>query len=220
MGALVIKTGMSVEQQIARKYAAPDVTVLVGLATASTLDQVVPNDCEAIMSLGVCGGLAPQAQIGQTFIYSKVVTPTDKYLCDPVWRKRLFSATHYYECHCYSSGEFNTANDEVQREQLFAQTGCWIIDDESFAVAEFAIKRNIAFIGLRTVSDGAEDNLPPAIINALNPDGTDNLRAVIESVVTDPLQIPTLIKTALEAKKSFDELETACIAVGANFQWV
>ena len=232
MSTLVIKTGMVVEQQIARKYAAPGTLVLTGEYTASALEQAVPLDCRAILSLGVCGGLAPQAQIGQAFIYDRVATPipyvtaavtggpTPIYRsCDVEWRKRLFAATRYYERSCWSSGQFNTANDEPERADLFARTGCWVIDDESYAVAQFASRRNIAFIGLRTVSDGAEDNLPPAVINALNPNGTDNLYQVILSVLEDPAQLPALLQTATEAKRAFDELETACMQVGPNFQW-
>ena len=219
MSKLVIKTGMAVEAAIVKKYVSSSILQLTGEYDVDALDKAVPPDCEAIISVGVCGGLSPQAQIGQAFIYDRVITPDGTYTCDPDWRRRLFTATRYYERGCWSSGQFNTANTEQQRAQLFANSGCWVIDDESFAIAEFAHRRGISFIGLRTVSDGAEDNLPPAVVDALSPDGTDNLRAVIESVVEDPLQILALIKTALEAKRSFDELETACIAVGANFQW-
>jgi len=219
MSKLVIKTGMTVEQSIAQNYAAPGTLVLTGEFTPETLDAALPKDCEAILSVGVCGGLSPEAQIGQAFIYYTVVTPDGNFLCDVSWRKRLFAATKYYERHCYSSGQFNTANTIEERAALFAGTGCWIIDDETYAVAMVAQKRGISFGGLRTVSDGSEDNLPPAVVNALNPDGSDDLEAVIASVVEDPLQIPSLLQTAMEAQKSFNELRTACIAVGPTFQW-
>ncbi|HEX4409648.1 MAG TPA: hypothetical protein VH206_12830 [Xanthobacteraceae bacterium] len=219
MSALVIKTGMTVEQQIARKYAAEGILVLTGAFTPETLDQAVPQDCKAILSLGVCGGLADSALIGQAFICSTLVTPDGEFEADVDWRRRLFGATRYYECHWWSSGNFNTANTVAERAALVKQTGCAVIDDETFAVAAVAKKRGIAFQALRTVSDGAEDNLPPAVVNALNPDGSDNLYSVIASVAQDPTQIPALIQTAIEAKKSFDELETACIQVGPNFQW-
>jgi adenosylhomocysteine nucleosidase len=219
MSALVVKTGMTVEQTIVRKYVAPGTLVLTGEYTANALDEAVPSDCEAIISVGVCGGLAPAARIGQAFIYDSIYTPACIYGCDPAWRQRLFAVTKYYERLCYSSGQFNTANNPVQRAQLYHSTGCWIIDDESYAVAQFASKRKIAFIGLRTVSDGATDTLPPAVVNALNPDGSTNLWNVLASVVAEPSQIPALIQTALNAKRSYDELATACIAVGPNFQW-
>ena len=69
------------------------------------------------------------------------------------------------------------------------------------------------------VSDGAEDNLPPAVINALNPDGTDDLWAVVSSVVSDPAQIPDLVKTAGEYEVSIAELRRAAIDTGPFMQW-
>lgn len=217
--SLVVKTGMVVERSIAIKYAASGTLVLTGEYTPETLDAAVPHDCTGIISIGVCGGLSPKAQIGQAFIYDAVVTPDATFLADVEWRKRLFAATKYYERHCWSSGQFNTANTIAQRADLFAKTNCAIIDDETYAVAMVAQKRGIAWIGLRTVSDGAEDNLPPAIVNALNPDGSDNLWNVIASIAGDPAQVPSLIETAINAKRSFDELETACIQAGPHFCW-
>ena len=215
---IVVKTGMASEYAVAKEYAAPDVLVLTGKQTIANLVVNVPPACTGIISFGLCGGLADIAKIGQAFIYDVVQTPAGNFICDEAWRKRLFAATKYYECHCWSSGSFNTANTVAERAQLYAQTGCEVIDDETFAVAQFAASWNSPFIGLRVVSDGAEDNLPPAVINALNPNGTDDIPAVIASVISDPDQIPALIKTAQEYEKSIAELRTAAIAAGPTFQ--
>jgi nucleoside phosphorylase len=216
---LVIKTGMVTEQSIAQKYAAPGTLVLTGVGTtADELEKMVPEDCTALLSLGVCGGLSPQAQIGQAFIYDAVVFPNGRISADAAWVKRLFDATHYYERRCWSSGLQNTANTESQRAQILAQTGCWIIDDETIAVAEVAMRRGLRWCGLRTVSDGTQNNLPPAVLNALNPDGTDNIWEIVQSVASDPSEIPLLLQTAVNAKRSFDELDTACIQAGPKFQ--
>ncbi len=220
MSALVIKTGMSIEQQIAQTYAAPGTLVLSGEFTIATLDEVVPKDCEALISIGVCGGLSPKAQIGQAFIYRACRSPGNVLFPASVWwRQRLFAATKYVEADVWSSGEFNTANTIAERAALFQQTGCDVIDDETFAVAGLAARRKIAWIGMRTVSDGAEDNLPQAVVDALNPNGTANVWAVAASVVKDPSELPALLNTAAEAKRSFDELDTACIQAGPTFQW-
>jgi adenosylhomocysteine nucleosidase len=219
MPRLVIKTGMAVEDKIVRRFAAPDAMCLTGSISVDDLDKMIGPDCEAIISVGVCGGLSPFVQVGQAVICSTLLTPNGQYVADPAWRERLFAATKYYEVRWWSSGAFNTANTVLERRQLCGQTGCKVIDDETVAVAEFAKRRGIAFQALRTVSDGAEDNLPPAVLNALNADGSDNIWNVVKSVVTDPEQIPALVKTAIEAKKSYDELRTACLAVGSEFQW-
>jgi adenosylhomocysteine nucleosidase len=195
-----------------------DVTVVTGLWPASAMLIAFP-DIEAVISLGLCGGLGP-AQIGQAFIYDAITDGQWTYFCDAPWRKRLFAATKYYETKCYSTGQFNTANTVEQRADLYAKFGCRVIDDESIAVAEFAMHRDkpIPFIGLRVVSDGAEDNLPPAVQNALQPDGGDNILAVIASLIQDPAQIPLLEKTAKEAQFAIDELGTPVKAVGPYFQ--
>lgn len=218
MSKLVIKTGMTVEQAIAQRYAAPGTLVLTGQMDAASIWAALPNDCEAILSFGVCGGLSPDAAVGQTFIYSNIVSADGTRECDLPWRRRMFAATHHFSRHAWSMGE-GGADTADERAALFARTGCWIDDDESSTVAVVAHGRGIAFGGLRAVSDGAEDNLPPAVVDALNPDGSDDLEAVFASLVRDPLQIPALIKTALQAQRALCALKAACIAVGPNFQW-
>ena len=214
---LVIKTGMQSEYSVAKRYADPSVLVLTGEYTATTLETAVPQNCAGIISFGLCGELAGDT-IGQAFIYDTVDTPDGTFVCDVAWRLRLFHVTHYYEAHCWSSGQFNTANTITERAALYAQTGCRLIDDETYAVAQFAKQRSIPFIGLRVVSDGAEDNLPPAVLDALNPNGTDNIAAVLHSLIDDPLQLPALIKTAGEFDFAIRELNRAIIDAGPLLQ--
>jgi adenosylhomocysteine nucleosidase len=216
---LCIKTGMSSEEAIAKIYAPKGALVLSGALDMKALSQAVPPSCTGIISFGLCGGLWTGAQIGQAFVYYAIKIPSiaQPIFCDEGWRQRLFDLTHYYECKCCSSGEFNTANTIEERATLYTQTDCKVIDDETFAVAQVAQARKIPFIGLRVVSDGAEDNLPPAVIDALNSNGSFNLWNVAESVVTDPAQISALIKTAGEYEKSKAELRTAAIQLGPTW---
>ena len=223
---LTIKTGMQAEYDIARQFANPAVQVLTGIQTAADLNTNVPQTCTGIISFGLCGELSGEV-IGQAFIYDLIKTPTGDFTPDPTWRKRLFAATKYYECHCWSSDQFNTANTVVERAQLYAQTGCKVIDDETYAVAQFATMRKIPFIGLRVVSDGAEDNLPPAVINALNPNGTDDVEAVVRSLWDEPIdpltgeaQILEVIKTAQEFQTATAELRRAIMDAGPLLQFV
>jgi nucleoside phosphorylase len=214
-----IKTGMQSEYKIALRYAAPDVQVLSGQWTADKLDGHIGQDCKAILSFGLCGGLIGIADVGRGFVCYTLKTPDGDFIADPDWSIRLQHATGYMPCRWWSSGQFNTANDAEQRYELYQKTGAWVIDDETYAVAQFAKKRGIAFQALRIVSDSINDKLPPAVVDALNNDGTDNIMAVIESVEHNPFQIPALIKTALEYGKSLAELRGAAIHVGSTFCW-
>lgn len=222
---LVVKVGMSSEYNLVKKYIGQGVLLLSGQFTADQLDKAVPSTCTGIISTGLCGGLAKDVVVGQVIICDTLVTPGTggakykPYTADVTWRKNLFAATRYWERHWWSSGAFNTANTIAQRDALCQATGCAVIDDETFAVAEFASRRGIAFQALRSISDGEADNLPDAVTDALNADGTTDIWAVIASVVKDPAEIPPLFHTAMEFKKSMDTLETALKQVGPYFRW-
>lgn len=216
---LVVKTGMSSETCIARKYASPDVAVLTGSWTVEQLEVNIGPKFNAILSFGLCGGLVGIAAVGQGYLCHTLKTPDGDFIGDPEWRRRLTQATGYMACDWWSSGQFNTANDAEQRDALFRKTGAWVIDDETYAIAQFAKRRGIPFQALRVVSDSINDDLPPAVVNALNANGTDNIVEIIESVCHDPFQIPSLIKTAMEYGKSLAELRAAAVHVGSTFQW-
>jgi adenosylhomocysteine nucleosidase len=216
---LCVKTGMASEYKVAKQFAAPDVTVLTGMWTADQLGVKLGKDCSAIISFGLCGGLSPLAMVGDGFICKDLITPNGKMRADDAWAERLIGTTRYRVKDWWSSGQFNTANNYQERTQLYTKTQAWVIDDETYAVAEFAHRRGIPFQALRVVSDATTDNLPPAVVDALNADGTDNIEAVIESVEHNPFQIPALIKTAMEFGKSMAELRLAITHAGAMFGW-
>lgn len=217
---LVAKVGMDLERDTVLRYIAPGTLVLPGVAMdAKMLNALVPRTCTALIRLGLCGGLSAAPLVGQAFVYRSVRSPSEVYLCDTAWRRRLFAATHYVEADCWSSGEQNTANTPAQRLALYQETRCAIIDDESLGMAQLASERGIPFAGVGVISDAEANLLPPAVLNALNPNGSTNYLEVLESVWEDPDQVPSLVQTALNAKRSYDELDTACIAIGRNCQW-
>lgn len=227
---LCIRCGMSSEFQRANFYANPGTVILDGVMTPDQLDAKVPPEVTAILSFGLCGGLAPSVKVGDGFIYEAVITPAPTnlatYRANLSWMNALAKATGFPVAQCWSSGEFNTANSITQRDLLYARSRCPVVDDESFSVAVFAKKRGIPFCGLRVASDGTANKLPPAIRDALRPDGRDNLWAVVKSVIEEPKdpatggwQFDELLKTAADSKMAFDALDTACVRVGPTFAW-
>lgn len=215
---LAIKTGMQTEYSIAIKIASPSATVLTGVMTVADLDIHVPRACTGIISYGLCGGLAPGLSIGQNIIGDLLKTPDGDYVPDPAWRKRLFARTKAYEHVWWSSDTFNTADDPASRAALYAQTGAWVIDDESMAVAQFAALRKIPFALMRTVSDGANDTIPAAARVALQADGSTDIWPVLESVLGNLGQLPDLEKMADYLSISLGTLYTAGLQVGPTFQ--
>ena len=215
---LTIKTGMSREAKIAEACAAPGTLVLSGMQLAADLHRLVPSTCTAIISFGLCGGLAPEVQIGQIFVAKVLVSPEGEYAADAKWGARLLAKANAYQCNWWSSGVFNTANDLVERAALFSSTGCAVIDDETFVVAQFAQERGIPWQALRVVSDCVACFIPPAARHALGTDGRWKIGEVLKSVVLHPGQIPYLITLGRNFYKSIGILRRTAIQVGPFLQ--
>lgn len=216
---LVVKTGMQSEADVASSVVAPGTFVLAGQHTPEQLQALIPTNCDAIMSFGLCGGLAPQAEIAQVFLCTTLVTPDGSFEADKDWIVRLFARTKLYAQHWYSTGVYNEANTPEQRAAIFNQTGAWVIDDESYSVAIFAKQRGIPFTIMRSVSDGYADTVPPAADNAINPDGSFNLWSLLTSLASDPGQIAGLIKMASQYNQSLGTLKQAALELGPTFLW-
>jgi nucleoside phosphorylase len=208
---------MSNEYDLARKYAAPGTLVLKGVMTVDDLQKQVPQDCKAIMSFGMAGGLRPGLPVvGQTVIASRIIGPNKEvYHCDHEWHTRLFLKTSYYVQSYLSTGQFNQSNTPEQRAALYAEYGAWCMEDEGLAVAQFAQARGIALADYRNISDAWNDNVS-ITSNILNAGGGADFMAVLKDVVTDP---EDMVKIGIHYATSEHWLEVAAQKVAPNFGW-
>lgn len=218
MTKLVVKTGMKNEYDIVKAHAGSDVTILTGVQTVSDLEAHVPSQCQAILSFGMSGGLRTHLPVvGQTVIASHLVDPEGHvYQPTQTWRKRLFQATHAYVQPYYSSGLYNTANTPKERLALYDKYQAWCIDDESLAVAQFALKHKLAWNIVRNVSDAWNDNVN-ITAGLLNSTGNVDIWNVIKAFATDP---EDMIKIWRNYNLSNAELGVAAVQLGPTFQWV
>jgi hypothetical protein len=63
------------------------------------------------------------------------------------------------------------------------------------------------------ISDRAEDDLPPAALVGMRPDGGMALGAVLASLARAPRQLPALIRTGRQADQAFRGLKSAFEAI-------
>jgi hypothetical protein len=86
-----------------------------------------------------------------------------------------------------------------QKSELYDITGGVAVDMESHIAAQVAAEHHIPFAACRVIIDAANRTLPPAATLGLRLDGTPDVPAVFRSVWQNPGQIPSLIRTALDA---------------------
>ena len=212
----------------------PNNLILTGTAK-SNLSTLVPPFCERIVSMGLAGGLYFPIKIADVVLASSVTNGKgNTWFCDPKWNDQVIriGQTTFPESPgpqdpnptmwnsglrsvvWYSSG-IGEADTAAQRSTIYAATGAWMIDDETYFAAEFAKANDIAFNVIRSCSDDASETLPLAARGTvMNADGSINAAALINQLETEPL-LQTLDLPAIAADyfSSLDTLQAAAQAL-------
>lgn len=214
---------MPQEYDIAIKYFPTSTVIKIEHSPTYNFDSQVPSDCRRIVSFGLAGGLASGFEVGDIAIATKLHAPDFDYNLSGDWYQnieRILDGTNlkFDIAWWYSSGGTGEANSVEQRAALAEKYKTSVIDDESYFVAKFAKEHNLEAAIVRSISDDWQMDLPPAATgNALNADGSPNLGHVMNSIFTNPLQIPALIGVALDFSYSLGTLKQTAIALGENF---
>jgi hypothetical protein len=197
---LIIACGLKRE---ARIFGRPgrDVFLVIGGGNAATLDRSLNDQAELfpgiILSCGIAGALGPTLRPGDVVIDG-----------DAAVVERLGQALP----HAYRGGI--VGNDAIvataiEKRLLSERTGALAVDMESHVAARVALRKGLPFAALRVISDRAEDDLPPAALVGMRPDGGMALGAVLASLVRSPRQLPALIRTGRQADQAFRSLAQA-----------
>ena len=159
-------------------------------AVAGLLDQGV----EALVSLGLAGGLAPGLRPGALIVPSEVIVGSERCATDPALSRLLGTTT----AHALFGGDTVVATT-ADKQRLFEATGAVAVDLETGVVARAAAGRGIPFAVLRAICDPAERALPPAALTALDARGVIGTWRVLASVAAHPGQLTALLALAADA---------------------
>jgi len=201
---LIIACGLKREARIFDR-SGRDVFVVIGGGVAASLDRDLDDKAELfpgiILSCGIAGALAPSLRPGD------VVIDGDAMVAD-----RLGQVLP----HAQRGGIVGSdaiAATAAEKRLLHERTGALAVDMESHVAARVAVRKGLSFASLRVISDRAEDDLPPAALVGMRPDGGMALGAVLASLARAPRQLPALIRTGRQADQAFRSLETAFEAI-------
>lgn len=228
--ALVV-VGMEDERAAAE---GDDAIIVVGTANASRLRErlakVDTSHIKAVFSFGVAGGLDPTLQPGDLLLSTQVMSQslgTSGKMVEQSWMGNstmLLTATlkmqkdhHITFRRGVFLGTDLEARDNEKAEQVDFRklTGADIIDNESHIAAQFASEHNLPFIAVRAVSDSVNHPLPPAALLPLDAEtGAPDGKAIAQSLLQHPLQIPALIRTAWEYHKAIRALKNFRTHIG------
>lgn len=201
---LIVACGLKREARIYVR-SGRDVLAVIGGGDAARLDRELDDTAGSrpaiILSCGIAGALASSLRPGD------VVIDGDAPVAD--WLQRALPQAHRGGI-IGSDAIVATASE---KRLLSERTGALAVDMESHVAARVALRKGLPFAALRVISDRAEDDLPPAALVGMRPDGGMALGAVLASLARDPRQLSALIRTGRQAGSAFRGLAQAFDAI-------
>ena len=204
--SIVAVTGLVKEARIA---AGPGVRAIAGggrvPALVAALERELALGACAVISFGIAGGLAEKLTCGTWLVARVIVTPAQRWQCDAAWSRILAERLPGART-ADLAGADAPVTDPAAKRALHGATGAAAVDTESHIAAAIAAAHGLPFAAFRVVADSARRSLPPAASVALAPDGSISGAAVLGSLARSPAQLPSLLRTAIDARTAFRAL--------------
>jgi len=207
-GIVIAATGLKSEARIAERSQGVKAVIGGGRDQRLTafLQQSMSDGVRGIISFGIAGGLRPGLKPGTVVVGTSVIHSSGRtYQPDALWSDRLFEALPNAESGPVA-GSSTIIADRHEKRAIYLASGAFAADMESHLVAQIATESGLPFAVLRVIADTANQGLPPAAVNGLNPDGTPNISGVLKSLSAQPSQLWEIIRIAGATRRAMKAL--------------
>lgn len=174
----------------------------------------------AVVSFGLCGGLAPALRPGALVIPERVAEEDgESWRCDDTLRIRLETLLRDAPFALHR-GTLLACDAPViaarDKAALHEDTGAVAVDTESQVAARAAARFGVPFTVLRAVCDDAARDLPPLATRAIGADGRLDWTAIGAEIGRRPGQLALLPGTALATLRAMRTLRRVRMLCGAG----
>ena len=170
----------------------------IGIGASALPRELPPARC--IIMAGLAGALDPSLQIGDVILDS-----------DSPYGSLRRGKLHT------SATPVLTPSDKAA---LFHQTGAAAVEMENAPVRALALSLNVPFIGIRAVSDTAQDAIDPDILRWIDPLGNPKVARIALGVLARPTLLREARRLARNSKVALRRLESAiALLVGELDPW-
>ena len=222
MKHLVIGVGSLMEANCVGQQDDAIVVVAAGNPTkfAADVRGALDAGCTHVISVGMCGALDPTLKAGAVVVGGMVVNPpTSQIICDEPWSGKLWRyAGAKIVTATYSPTTVATSAGKVA---LFARTGADVVDCETWIAGSAAKERGVPFAMLRTVSDEADQDIPPAALAALNTNGGVDVWSFLTNLIAalpkDHEEIPEIMRLIDTSTLASNALVKALTDITMNY---
>ena len=204
--AVVAVSGLARESRIA---SGPGVRAIAAAGDLRRLSHLIEREvargARGIISFGIAGGLAEDIDAGTWLIGRAIVAGDARWQCDAAWTAALAARLPGAITAELAGVDVPVMRPAAKRE-LQRASGAAAVDTESHVAAAIAAKHGLPFAAFRVVADSARRSLPPVAAVALTQEGNIRRAAVLRSLAGTPSQIPSVVRTAVDARRAFRAL--------------
>jgi len=205
--------GFASEVRLARRFGIEAAATAGDAARGRALAARAVAAAEAVLSVGIAGGLAPRLAPGTLLLPRVVLTESGERLdIDRALHRRSLAALAEAGLHAETGDLLGLEAVVATRHAKaahHARHGAVAVDLESIHVARAAQQAGKPFLVLRAVADPAARGLPAAALVGLHPSGRAAPGRVLAAVLRRPGQIPDLVATARDTRHALAALRTA-----------
>lgn len=173
------------------------------------LERLKDAPFSAVLSFGLCGGLAKHLRAGDVVVADAVVAGGARIAADQkltlILSEGLAGAGRRLDVGAIV-GVDEPVLDVPAKALMRVEAGAIAVDMESHVSAVFAASRGLPFAAIRVVSDPAHRALPKLVMQALDPDGGVAVGRVLRALAGDPTQLGDLARAGLDARAAFKTL--------------
>lgn len=160
---------------------------------AVLMPPVTPPPPAAVLMAGLAGALDPALNIGEI-----IIDETSNWPSRPLAfaRRKIHTAPQ-------------VISTVAERAELFARTAAAAVEMENSAALQFAQKYGAPFLGIRSISDRADQNIDPAILKFVDPFGKIRTTALMGSLVRRPMLLAKLHRLSRDSAVALKALGEA-----------
>jgi hopanoid-associated phosphorylase len=196
---MIVVVGLAFEARIAARSGLPVICGGDGRNLEPRLRQAIAAGCRGLVSFGVAGGLQDGLRPGTCVVGSSIISESKRHSTDRSWSQKLLQAMPG-AIHGALAGAPAPVMTPADKRALGRGTGAIAVDTESHIVANAAADHGLPMVAVRVICDPATRSLPELALQAVRPDGTTNIGALLRHLMRRPHDIPGLLMTALDAR--------------------
>ncbi len=173
--------------------------------------RLLEKGCSKLISWGCAAGLAEGLSAGDLCLPKQLITENQQHISvHTEWRQQTVCLLDGLQP--IHSGPLSTSSSIIsssrKKKVIHQSTGAIALDMESTAIARIAEQEQIPCLVIRVIADTVDMNLPTAITKSMDGKGEINNNKLALNIITNPLQIPDLIKLGLHFQNAQKKLNS------------